>query len=99
MNPNMAQIAVNSAGSAPKQPAMAEHAERLHNHAAQLAEINGRLASLLSRLHGPTPEGTSPNKDSPQPTGVLYVAQFGAERIGAEIDKLRQATSALEQFA
>lgn len=92
------QVAGLAQGIPPKQPAIQEHANRLHDSAAQLADLNGRLSNILSRLHGPSPE--DPNAAAtPTPNGVLYVAQFGAEKINLEISKLSGLVSKLEQLA
>lgn len=84
---------------APKQTAMQEHAHRLHQLAANLSNCNARLGSILDRLHGPTPEATGNGEKNPDPTGALYIAQFGAERISIEIDRLNQLCNRLEQVA
>ena len=98
-----AGVAALGAGSPiapPKQSAMTEHAQRLHIQAEHLAKCNSRLYALLERMYGPTPETTSgPGKDQAGPSGVLYVAQFGAERIGLEIEKLGASIARLENVA
>lgn len=99
---NMTTASTYGSASAPtpsKQPAMAEHAQRLHNHADALLGSNTRLAAILDRMHGPQPEVANEAKGQSTPVGVLYVAQFGAEKIGIEIDRLQNLLSRLEQVA
>ena len=86
----------------PKQSPMDAHAEALSMLANKLIDANSRLNCALDRLRGPAPQ-TVPQQGqntpaTPPPSGVLHVAQFGAERIRLEIEQLYGALGELEQF-
>lgn len=93
------RYAAQGQNAAPKQTAMQEHAAKLHDLATALAQCNDRLSSMSGRIFGPEPATAANEAKNPSPSGVLYVASFGAERIGLEIDRLRSAISKLEQVA
>lgn len=83
----------------PKQSAMHEHSARLHDLATRLSQCNERLSGIINRAFGPEPQAAAKEVAQPNPNGVLYVAQFGAERIGMEIERLSQQIAKLEQIA
>lgn len=98
MNP--LPIGQTATAAAPKQSAMQEHAERLHDLAISIAGCNQSISAILDRLHGPQPEPAGKTDQAQTtPSGVLHVAQFGAERISQEIERLRHMISILERVA
>jgi hypothetical protein len=98
MQTNVALGQMNAA-IAPKQTAMQEHTQKIHLQVERLSECNSRLYGLLDRIIGSTPETSAEAKGAVSPNGVLYVAQFGVERIGQEIDRLQGQISRLESLA
>lgn len=81
-------------------PAFVSHAQSLHDVAERFSMINGRLANVLARVTGPVPPTAAASTDkSPTPDGVLYVAQFGAERLRIESDRLDELVCRLENLA
>lgn len=88
-----------NATAAPKQPAMQTHAERLHDLAERLSSQVNRLGGFIDRVQ-PAPPSDTAGREAPQPapTGTLLVAQFGAEKISLEIDRLNAVLNRLESI-
>lgn len=80
-------------------PALATHAQSLHDVAERFSQINSRLANVLARVTGPMPPADNTKNPAATPDGVLYVAQFGAERLRIESDRLDELVCRLENLA
>lgn len=74
------------------------HAKKLHELAGQISDLNFRISSFLERMVGAVPQETASNAKEPEPVGVIFVAQFGAEKIQRQIGVLSDQVARLEQI-
>lgn len=87
-----------AATSGPIVSAMQAHTNKLASYATELDNMNGRLATAISRMVGPSlenpPKATLPVSQD----GVLHNATFEAQRIGNGLDELNSLISKLDDL-
>ena len=82
----------------PTVSAMQSHANKLASYANELDNLNGRLATAISRMTGPSPE-KSPSAPLPaSQDGVLHYATLEAQRISNGLDELNSLISKLDEL-
>lgn len=74
------------------------HAKKLHELAGQISDLNFRISSFLDRMVGGVPQEAASNAKEAEPIGVIFVAQFGAEKIQRQIGVLSDQVARLEQI-
>lgn len=76
------------------------HASILTDLATDLGSQTARLSHLLDRLAGPEPTtgNTGGGGKELQPSGVIYVSQFAAQRIRVEINQIAELIGRLENL-
>jgi hypothetical protein len=86
------------ATSGPTVSMMQAHTNKLSMHADALNSLNIRLATILSRMVGPSPEKSSGTTLPVSQDGVLHNAAFEAQRIGNGLDDLTGQLAKLDEL-